>query len=57
MNPFKFYTVFEAADILRLSRDTILKMIKQKKLKAFRVGGEYRIKYQAIEELASKEID
>ncbi len=46
-------TLNEAAEILRLSRDTVKKLIREKRLKGVRTGGysgKWRISQSAIEE-------
>ena len=42
-NDLKFLTLVEAAEILRVSRRTLLRMIKQKKIPSLKVGGQWRI--------------
>jgi excisionase family DNA binding protein len=42
-------TTTECMKILRITRPTILKLIKDKKLKAFKVGSVYRIKKADLE--------
>lgn len=42
-------TVTECMKVLRVSRPTILKLIREKKLKAFKVGSVYRIKKADLE--------
>ena len=44
----KLYTTQEAADILRVSRSHIRKMIKTKELPATKVGREYRITISSL---------
>ena len=42
-NDLKFLTLVEAAEILRVSKRTLLRMIKQKKIPSLKVGGQWRI--------------
>jgi len=42
-------TTLECMKILKISRPTILKLIKKKKLKAFKVGSAYRIQKEELE--------
>ncbi len=51
------YTLEEAAKYLKLSEDTIRRLIKQKKLKAHKVGGQWRIKRQTLDELFEDQDD
>ena len=39
----RFFTLAEAAGILQISKRTILRMIHQRKMPAFKVGGQWRI--------------
>ena len=47
----KLYTVQEVADYLGLSRKTIYRYLKAGKLKAKKVGAEYRITQSQLDEL------
>jgi len=40
----RFLTLSEAADILQVSKRTLIRMIQQKELPAFKVGGQWRIR-------------
>lgn len=42
------YTIEEAATILRVSTDTIRRMIKDKQLDAHKVRGQWRIKASSV---------
>ena len=42
-NDLKFLTLVETAEILRISRRTLLRMIKQKKIPSLKVGGQWRV--------------
>jgi excisionase family DNA binding protein len=50
-------TVTECMKVLRVSRPTILKLIREKKLKAFKVGSVYRIKKSELEEFTQIETE
>lgn len=52
MGDQELYTVQEVADLMRVHPETILRHIRQKKLKAIRYGARagYRITKQALEE-------
>lgn len=39
----RFFTLEEVAEILRVSKRTIHRMIQQRKMPAFKVGGQWRI--------------
>jgi excisionase family DNA binding protein len=47
------YTVEQVADILQVSVQTVRRLIKEKKLKAFRVGIQLRIKKEDLDEYMS----
>ena len=50
MEDIKLYTVYEAAEILKVNRRTIVSMIKSKRIKARNVGlGEQRKFYRIPE--------
>ena len=49
----KIYTAEELAEFLGVHRITIIREINRGKLKAFKVGREYRIRQKALEELMS----
>ena len=44
----QFYTIYEVADILKVHHHTIRRAIKEGRLKAIRVGKEWRIKKEDI---------
>ncbi len=46
----KFYTVQEVAEMLKVHWQTILNYIKTKKLKAVKIGKEYRIREADLSE-------
>lgn len=43
MNNLKFYKVEEVAEILQVTKMTIYRYIKAKKIKAYKIGKEIRI--------------
>lgn len=47
-NDLKFLTLVETAEILRVSKRTLLRMIKQKKIPSLKVGGQWRILEQQL---------
>lgn len=47
------YTVEEVAEILRVSTSTVRNLIKQKKLRAFRVGVQLRVKKEELDRFMS----
>jgi excisionase family DNA binding protein len=47
------YTIEEVANILRVSEQTVRNLIRQKKLKAFRVGIQLRVKREELERFIS----
>lgn len=51
-----FYTLQEVADELEISKRSVSQLIKEKRLKAFKVAGEYRIRRQDFEEFVEQEI-
>lgn len=46
-----FYTIYEVADILKVHHTTIRRAIKDKRLKAFKIGTKWLIKKEDIEGL------
>jgi putative molybdopterin biosynthesis protein len=46
----KFYTVEEVAEYLRVSEVTVRKLIEAGELKATRVGRQYRISQEALDD-------
>ena len=48
------YTIPEACRLLKVSDDTIRRMIKEGKLEAFKVRGSWRIKRESLEKLVGK---
>jgi excisionase family DNA binding protein len=47
-------TVEEVADILRVSTQTVRRLIDDKELKAYRVRGQWRIKREDLDEYLRK---
>ena len=41
---FRFMTLAEAAKMLQVSKRTLLRMIQQKEVPAFKVGGQWRLR-------------
>ncbi|KKN50922.1 hypothetical protein LCGC14_0627870 [marine sediment metagenome] len=54
MNDTQFYTPKEVAKILRLHRNTVIKLILDRKLSATIMGKQYRISSEAIQEYCNK---
>lgn len=50
----KLYNIDETAEVLRLNKQTVLRFIREKKLKAYKVGREYRIKDSDINAYLTK---
>ena len=48
------YTIPEACRMLKVSDDTVRRMIKEGKLEAFKVRGSWRIKKESINKLLEK---
>ena len=42
-NPIKLLTLAEAAEILKISKRTLHRMIQNRQIPAFKVGGQWRI--------------
>lgn len=51
-----FFTLQEVADKLEISKRSATTLIKQKRLKAFKVAGEYRVRPQDFDEFVEQEI-
>lgn len=47
----EYYTVVEVANILKVSRQMVWKMIKQKTIKASRIGKLWRISNQELKRI------
>jgi excisionase family DNA binding protein len=50
----KLLTVNEVADLLRVSRMTVYRLIKEGQMKALRVGRSYRLREDDVDEYLSK---
>ncbi len=48
------YTILEAAKLLKVSDDTIRRMIKAGQLDAVKVRGQWRIKKESLDKLLKK---
>ena len=46
--PLRFLTLQETAELLHLSKRTVLRMLQRKNLPAFKVGGQWRIYETAL---------
>ena len=46
----KLYTLQEVADVLRVSRQTIYNYVTAKKLKASKIGKEYRVTEEDLQD-------
>ena len=57
INPKEVYTTKEAQDFLKISSSTIKRMLKQGIIKAYKVGGSYRIWGSEILELVSPKLE
>ena len=45
---YKYYSVNEVSEMLSLSRPTIYKIIREKKLKSIRINGQLRVKHREL---------
>lgn len=57
IKPNQVYTTKEARDFLKVSESTIKRMLKSGILKAYKVGGTYRIWGSEILQLISPEVE
>jgi excisionase family DNA binding protein len=57
INPDEIYTTKETQDFLKISESTIKRMLKSGIIKAYRVGGQYRIWGSEILKLVSPEVE
>lgn len=53
----QFYTVAEVAELTRVSRMTVYRMVHSGELPAVRVGGSYRVPVTAVEKLLGGAVD
>lgn len=51
----KFLTPAEAAELLRIQRDTVYRLIEAGDLPARRIGGQWRIPKAELDEMLNKE--
>jgi excisionase family DNA binding protein len=57
IKPNEIYTTEEAQDFLKISESTIKRMLKKGIIKAYKVGGRYRIWGSEILQLVSPKIE
>lgn len=57
IKPTKVYTTEEARDFLKISESTIKRMLKRGIIKAYKVGGRYRIWGDEILRLVSPKLE
>lgn len=57
IKPNEIYTTKEAQDFLKVSKSTIKRMLKRGIIKAYKVGGQYRIWGDEILKLVSPEVE
>lgn len=57
ISPKEIYTTEEARDFLKISESTIKRMLKKGIIKAYKVGGQYRIWGSEILSLVSPEVE
>lgn len=57
INPKEVYTTKEAQDFLKISQSTIKRLLKKGMLKAYKVGGTYRIWGSEILGLVSPKVE
>ena len=57
INPKEVYTTKEAQDFLKVSSSTIKRLLKRGIIKAYKVGGTYRIWGSEILELVSPKLE
>jgi len=57
INPKEVYTTQEAQDFLKVSRSTIKRLLKKGIIKAYKVGGQYRIWGSEILKLVSPKLE
>lgn len=54
-NPIKLLTLAEAAEILKISKRTLHRMIQNRQIPAFKVGGQWRILESRFREWVQEE--
>jgi excisionase family DNA binding protein len=57
IKPDKIYTTGEAQDFLKISKSTIKRLLKKGIIKAYKVGGQYRIWGSDILRLVSPDVE
>jgi len=57
IKPNEIYTTEEAQDFLKVSESTIKRLLKKEIIKAYKVGGRYRIWGSEILRLVSPEVE
>jgi len=57
IEPRQIYTTEEARDFLKISESTIKRLLKKGTLKAYKVGGQYRIWGAEILRLVSPQVE
>lgn len=57
ISPNEIYTTEEARDFLKVSESTIKRLLKAGIIKAYKVGGQYRIWGSEILKLVSPEVE
>jgi excisionase family DNA binding protein len=57
IKPNEIYTTEEAQDFLKISESTIKRMLKKEIIKAYKVGGRYRIWGSEILQLVSPKVE
>lgn len=57
INPKEIYTTKEAQDFLKLSKSTIKRLLKKGIIKAYKVGGTYRIWGSELLQLVSPKVE
>lgn len=50
----KLYTLLEAQDILKVTRRTLYNYVKSGKLKAVKIGREWRVTQESLKEFITK---
>jgi len=57
INPKEIYTTKEAQDFLKISKSTIKRLLKRGIIRAYKVGGQYRIWGDEILRLVSPKVE
>jgi excisionase family DNA binding protein len=48
LEPFRFLTLREAANVLQVSTRTVRRMVDQKEFPAFKLGGQWRVRESEV---------